>query len=233
MVQQNQYHPSLPAEKRGSPTVQPPGKRRTFSRRGRKWLRQELRAKPRHHQVWRPKTAQLLQGPGTPALARDKAELTTRHPAVQWELEPGPAKALTVSGQDVVGAEQGAGISACPSYGSIRPSPATAQCGATPMPAVKERREQGTGCRCNKLLGKCEHQIAPHEAKYQLHNVDSRTLLHCNCTHRCWHGASTGQGTAVTWTWLFWLTISPWTALSWSCLLPAAQAEYHSTAVPQ
>ncbi|XP_058707475.1 group 3 secretory phospholipase A2 isoform X4 [Poecile atricapillus] len=84
MVQQNQYHPSLPAEKRASPTVQPPGKRRTFSRRGRR------------------------------------------------------------------------------------------------------------GCRCNKHLGKCEHQIVPHEAKYQLHNVDSRTLLHCNCTRRlarCLHRA--------------------------------------------
>ncbi|XP_039417274.1 group 3 secretory phospholipase A2 [Corvus cornix cornix] len=186
MVQQSQYHPSLPAEERGSLTVQPPDKGRNFPRTGRKQLRQQLRVKLGRRQAWRPKTAQQLQGPGTPALARNKAELTTRHPAVQWQLEPGPTTALTVSGQDLVGAEQRAGISAHPWYGSIGPSPITAQCGATPVPAVKEHRQQGPGrgCRCNKHLGKCEHQIAPHEVRYQLHNVDSRTLLHCNCTRR-------------------------------------------------
>ncbi|XP_064248830.1 group 3 secretory phospholipase A2 isoform X1 [Passer domesticus] len=193
MVQQNQYHPSLPSEERGSPTVQPPGKR-SFSRTGRKRFRQELRAKPGRRQARKPKTAQQPQVPGTTASARDKAELTTRHPAVQWGLEPGHTTALTVSGRDLVGAEQGAGISARPRYGSLRPSPATAQCGATPVPAVKGRRQQGPGrgCRCNKHLGKCEHQIAPHEVRYQLHNVDSRTLFHCNCTRRlarCLHRA--------------------------------------------
>uniref|UniRef100_A0A8B9UWE7 Phospholipase A2-like central domain-containing protein n=1 Tax=Anas zonorhyncha TaxID=75864 RepID=A0A8B9UWE7_9AVES len=39
-------------------------------------------------------------------------------------------------------------------------------------------------CRCYKRLDKCEHQIAPHEMKYQLHNADNRTLFHCNCTRR-------------------------------------------------
>ncbi|KAL9834067.1 group 3 secretory phospholipase A2 isoform 2-T2 [Geothlypis trichas] len=187
MVQQNQYHPSLPAEERGSPTVQPPGKGRNFSRTGRKRFRQELRAKPGRGQARRPKTAQQPQGPGTPASARDKAELTTRHPAVQWGLEPGRTTASTVSGQDLVGPEQGAGISAHPRCGSLGPSPATAQCGATPVSAVKGRRQQGPGrgCRCTKHLGKCEHQIASHEVRYQLHNVDSRTLFHCNCTRRC------------------------------------------------
>lgn len=135
MVQQNQYHPSLPAEESS-------GKRRNFYRAGRKQLRQELRAKPGRRQAQRPKTAQQPQGPGTPVWARDKAELT-RHPAVQWGLEPGPATALTVSGQDLVGAEQGAGSSAHPWYGSIGSSPATAQCGATPVPAVKGHRQQG------------------------------------------------------------------------------------------
>ncbi|XP_053815369.1 group 3 secretory phospholipase A2 [Vidua chalybeata] len=195
MVQQNQYHPSLPAEERGSLTMQPSGKGRNFSRTGRKRFRQELKAKPgRRRQAQRPKTAQQPQGPGTPASARDKAELTTRHPAVQWGLEPGRATALTVSGQDLVGAEQGAGISAHPWYGSLGPSPATVLYGATPVPAVEGRRQQGPGrgCRCNKHLGKCDHQIAPHEVRYQLHNVDSRTLLHCNCTRRlarCLHRA--------------------------------------------
>lgn len=186
MVQQKQYHPSLPAEERGSPTAQPPGKGRNFSRTGRKRLRQEVRAKP-GRRPRRPKTARQSQDPGTPVSASDKAELTTRHLAVQQGLEPGPAAALTVSRQDLFRAEQGAGISARPWYGSIGPSPATALCGATPVPAVKRHRQQGSGrgCRCNKHLGKCEHQIAPHETRYQLHNVDRRTLLHCNCTRRC------------------------------------------------
>lgn len=216
MVQQNHYHPILPAE-------EPPGKGRTLSRTAHKQLRQELRAKLRRTQGRRPKTAQQPQGPGTPVSARDKAEVTTRHLAVQWGLEPGPATALTVSGQDVVGAEQGLGTSAYSWYGSIGSSPAPAQYGATPMPAVKGRKQQGElvlwaacahcswgglrpraggvvlgvlltsphssgpgrGCRCNKHLGKCEHRIAPHETRYQLHNVDSRILLHCNCTRRC------------------------------------------------
>ncbi|XP_038008715.1 group 3 secretory phospholipase A2 isoform X1 [Motacilla alba alba] len=194
MVQQSQYHPSLPAEERGRPTVQPLGQGRSFSRTGRKRFRQGLRAKPGRRKARRPKTAQQPQGPGTPASARVKAELTTRHPAVQWGLEPGCATALTVSGQDLVGAEQGAGISARPRHGSLGPSPATAQCGATPVPAVQGLRQQGPGrgCRCNKHLAKCEHQIAPHEVRYQLHNVDSRTLFHCNCTRRlarCLHRA--------------------------------------------
>lgn len=143
MVQQNQYHPSLPAEERGSPTVQRPGKGRNFSRTGRKRLRQEVRAKPGRRQARRPKTAQQPQDPGTPASARDTAELTTRHLAVQWRLEPGPATALAVSRQDLVGAEQGAGVSAHPWYGSIGPSPATAKCGATAVPAVKRHRQEG------------------------------------------------------------------------------------------
>lgn len=143
MVQQSQYHPSLPAEERGSLTVQPPDKGRNFPRTGRKQLQQQLRVKLGRRQAWRLKTAQQLQGPGTPASARNKADLTTRHPAVQWGLEPRPTTAVTVSGQDLVGAEQRAGISAHPWYGSIGPSPITAQCGATPVPAVKERRQQG------------------------------------------------------------------------------------------
>lgn len=42
----------------------------------------------------------------------------------------------------------------------------------------------GRMCRCYKHLDNCEHQIAPCEVKYQLHNVDTRTLFHCNCTRR-------------------------------------------------
>ncbi|XP_026715657.1 group 3 secretory phospholipase A2 [Athene cunicularia] len=71
-----------------------------------------------------------------------------------------------------------------PQDGSVRSSPATVQCRATPVPAAEGRRQQGRVCRCYKHLDKCEHQIAPHEVKYQLHNADTRMLFHCNCTHR-------------------------------------------------
>ncbi|XP_071428153.1 group 3 secretory phospholipase A2 isoform X2 [Pithys albifrons albifrons] len=51
-----------------------------------------------------------------------------------------------------------------------------------------ETAQKGPGpgmvCRCYKHLDKCEHQIAPHEVRYQLHNVNNQTLLHCNCTRR-------------------------------------------------
>ncbi|NXE85567.1 PA2G3 phospholipase, partial [Cochlearius cochlearius] len=42
----------------------------------------------------------------------------------------------------------------------------------------------GRVCRCYKRLDKCEHRILPHEVKYELHNVGTRTLFHCNCTRR-------------------------------------------------
>uniref|UniRef100_A0A8C8EB09 Phospholipase A2-like central domain-containing protein n=1 Tax=Otus sunia TaxID=257818 RepID=A0A8C8EB09_9STRI len=43
----------------------------------------------------------------------------------------------------------------------------------------------GRVCRCYKHPDKCKHQIPPHQVKYQLHNMDTRTLFHCNCTRRC------------------------------------------------
>ncbi|XP_071428152.1 group 3 secretory phospholipase A2 isoform X1 [Pithys albifrons albifrons] len=187
MVQQSQYYPSLPIEERGKPTAQG----RNSSGAGRKRLRQKLRPKPGRRQAWRPETAQ--KGPGIPMLPRDKAEPTTRQPAVQWGLKPGPSAALTMLGQDPTGvksalggAEQGAGGSACPWNSSIRPTPTSAWCAPTPVPAVEGHRQQGPGmvCRCYKHLDKCEHQIAPHEVRYQLHNVNNQTLLHCNCTRR-------------------------------------------------
>ncbi|XP_051630111.1 group 3 secretory phospholipase A2 isoform X3 [Manacus candei] len=199
MVQQSQYHPSLPAEERGSSAAQPPGKGRNSSRAGRKRLRQELEPKPGRRQAQRPETAQ--QDPGLTMLGQD------------------PAGARSALGR----AEQGAEGLAHPWDGSVRPSPtAAAWSGPTPVPTVEERRQQGelvpwvehapqlgclkasawwghmlgvpftsllsSGpgrvCRCYKHLGKCEHQIAPHEVRYQLHNVNSQTLLHCNCTRR-------------------------------------------------
>ncbi|XP_027521274.1 group 3 secretory phospholipase A2 [Corapipo altera] len=192
MVQQSQYHPSLPAEERGSSAAQPPGKGRNSSRAGRKRLRQELEPKPGRRQARRPETAQ--QDPGIPALARDKAEPTARHRAAQQGLKPGPPTVLTMLGQDPAGArsalggaEQGVEGLAHPWDGSVRPSPTTAAwSGAIPVPTVEECRQQGPGrvCRCYKHLGKCEHQIAPHEVRYQLHNLNSQTLFHCNCTRR-------------------------------------------------
>ncbi|XP_049662337.1 group 3 secretory phospholipase A2 isoform X2 [Accipiter gentilis] len=198
MVQQSQYHYSLPAEEPHSPAVQPSGKGRKPSRAGRKRLRQGLGRNPRLRQAQRPPTAQWSRGPGTlsPASARDKAEPTTRHPAAQWGLEPGPPTAMTVLEQDLAGgrqlpggAQEGAGGSAhpaCTEDGTIRSSLAAERCGATPAPHVEGRRQQGLGrvCRCYKHLDKCEHQIAPREVKYQLHNVDTGMLFHCNCTRR-------------------------------------------------
>lgn len=235
MVQQSQYHYSLPAEEPHSPAVQPSGKGRKPSRAGRKRLRQGLGRNPRLRQAQRPPTAQWSRGPGTlsPASARDKAEPTTRHPAAQWGLEPGPPTAMTVLEQDLAGgrqlpggAQEGAGGSAhpaCTEDGTIRSSLAAERCGATPAPHVEGRRQQGEWmlgaehvlqlgcpeasarwhpvlglplttllssglgrvCRCYKHLDKCEHQIAPREVKYQLHNVDTGMLFHCNCTRRC------------------------------------------------
>ncbi|KAM6378054.1 group 3 secretory phospholipase A2 [Pluvialis apricaria] len=201
MVQQNQYHYSLPTEETSSPVVQPLGKGRKPSRAGRKQLRQGLGQNPRRHQAQRPETAQQPRGPGTlsPASARDKAEPTTRHPAAQRGLEPGPPTAMTMLEQDLAGGERLLGRAqhgakgsahpacmACAQDGSIGSSPAAECCRATPVPAVERHRQPGPRrvCRCYKHLDKCEHQIAPHEAKYELLNMGTQTLFHCNCTHR-------------------------------------------------
>ncbi|XP_077164503.1 group 3 secretory phospholipase A2 [Paroedura picta] len=39
-------------------------------------------------------------------------------------------------------------------------------------------------CNCYRRLDQCPYRIAPDEVKYQLHNLDSRTIFHCNCTRR-------------------------------------------------
>uniref|UniRef100_A0A663DYB3 phospholipase A2 n=1 Tax=Aquila chrysaetos chrysaetos TaxID=223781 RepID=A0A663DYB3_AQUCH len=131
MVQQSQYHYSLPAEETHSAAVQPSGKGRKPSRAGRKRLRQGLGRNPGLHQAQRPPTAQWSRSPGTlsPASAR-------------W----------------------------CPVLGLTLTTLLSSGLGRV--------------CRCYKRLDKCEHQIAPQEVKYQLHNVDTRMLFHCNCTRR-------------------------------------------------
>ncbi|KAM6051625.1 group 3 secretory phospholipase A2 [Theristicus caerulescens] len=226
MVQQSQYHYSLPAEETGSPAVKPRGKGRKSSRAGRKRLRQGLGQNPGLHQAQRPATTQQPWGPGilSPASARDKAEPTARHPAAQRGLGSSPPAAVTVLEQDLAGGrqapggtQQGAGCSAypactaCPEDGSIGCSLAmevrkrqgesvlraerAPQLGGPKASACRGRMpglpltaplssDAGRVCRCYKHLDKCEHQIAPHEVKYQLHNTDTRMLFHCNCTRR-------------------------------------------------
>ncbi|XP_074777661.1 group 3 secretory phospholipase A2 [Athene noctua] len=199
MVQQSQYHSSLPAEETGIPAAQPPAKGRKPSRAGCRRLRQGLGQNPGLCWARRPVTAQQSQHPGTssPVSARGKAEPTTRHSAARWGLEHGHQTAMTVLEQDLAGGRPvpggpqpgpgglaGPACMAHPQDGGTGSSPATVRCRATPVPAAGGRRQQGRVCRCYKHLDKCEHQIAPHEVKYQLHNADTRMLFHCNCTRR-------------------------------------------------
>lgn len=69
--------------------------------------------------------------------------------------------------------------------------------GASPGRALRsDRRSLPSGlgrlCRAYRHLDRCEHRIAPREAKYGLRNGGARTLFHCNCTRRCvpWGGPS-------------------------------------------
>ncbi|XP_071619187.1 group 3 secretory phospholipase A2 [Heliangelus exortis] len=187
MVQQSQYHYSLPAEGPGSPAVQPPGKGKKRSRAGRKRLQQGLGQNPGRHQS--PASAQQTLDLGTvsPALTRDEAEPTSSHSAAQSGLEPGPPTAMTVLGQDLgAGGSAPSACTACPGNGTTGPSQATERSRDTPVPAIEKGRREGPGrvCRGYKRLDQCEHQIAPHEVKYHLHNAGTWTLFHCNCTHR-------------------------------------------------
>lgn len=69
--------------------------------------------------------------------------------------------------------------------------------GASPGRALRsDHRSLPSGlgrlCRAYRHLDRCEHRIAPREAKYGLRNGGARTLFHCNCTRRCvpWGGPS-------------------------------------------
>lgn len=139
-------------------------------------------------------TTQQVQdtGASSPASARDEAEPTAGHAASWGELEPGLPTVVATSGQELAGGQQGPGASPQPTLkarhedSSIASSLATEPCEAVPARPGDGHRQQSPGkmCRCYKRLDKCEHQIAPHEMKYQLHNADNRTLFHCNCTRR-------------------------------------------------
>ncbi|KAM9219591.1 group 3 secretory phospholipase A2 [Leptosomus discolor] len=201
MVQQSQYQHGPPAEERGSPAGRPPGEGRKPSRAGRRRLRQGLGQNPGFRQARKPAAAQLSQGPGTlsPSSSGDKTEPRTKHPAAQQAPEPGRPPAVTVLEQNLAGGRRapggaqrraaGSAHPACPAHprdGGTGASLAAEGCRATPVPTLEGHRQQGPGraCRCYRHLGKCQHQIAPHEVKYQLHNGGARTLFHCNCTRR-------------------------------------------------
>lgn len=61
---------------------------------------------------------------------------------------------------------------------------AAERCEAVPASAAGGRRGLGRLCRAYRHLDRCEHRIAPREAKYGLRNGGARTLFHCNCTRR-------------------------------------------------
>uniref|UniRef100_A0A8C3CJK9 phospholipase A2 n=1 Tax=Cairina moschata TaxID=8855 RepID=A0A8C3CJK9_CAIMO len=188
MVQQKQYGHGLPADGSDSDRGRKPSGAR------RKRPRQGLGRGPGLRRARRPVTAQQLQdtGASSPASARDEAEPTAGHAAPWGELEPGLPTVVATSGQELTGGQQGPGASpqptlkARPEDSSITSSLVTEPCEAVPAPPGDGHRQHSPGkmCRCYKRLDKCEHQIAPHEMKYQLHNTDNRTLFHCNCTRR-------------------------------------------------
>uniref|UniRef100_A0A803TRF8 Phospholipase A2 group III n=1 Tax=Anolis carolinensis TaxID=28377 RepID=A0A803TRF8_ANOCA len=62
-----------------------------------------------------------------------------------------------------------------------QPSPAATASGLAPRLGTPFQTDH---CSCYRRLDQCPYWIGPHEIKYQLHNMDSRTLFHCNCTRR-------------------------------------------------
>ncbi|XP_006273550.2 group 3 secretory phospholipase A2 [Alligator mississippiensis] len=66
----------------------------------------------------------------------------------------------------------------------VIPPPALEMHRGIPAPHQNKQHHLTRSCRCYQRLDQCEHKIAPNELKYQLHNLDFRTLFHCNCTRR-------------------------------------------------
>nr|XP_023965277.2 group 3 secretory phospholipase A2 [Chrysemys picta bellii] len=210
MVQQSQYHYGLPPGETASPATRPPGKGKKHARRGRKHQRKNRKTpgqdagaqgsqSPREDQ--RPVTPPLPRGLGTlpPAPAEDGATTPHRHVPDLGGQEPPPLTRASEQGP-TPGTERpppgGAGMegvgqpqdrdSARPAQRTNSPPTPASEPRRTPTPHPPElsRRAPARSCGCYRHLDQCEHKIAPHEVKYQLRNLDSRTLFHCNCTRR-------------------------------------------------
>ncbi|XP_010211823.1 PREDICTED: group 3 secretory phospholipase A2, partial [Tinamus guttatus] len=165
MVQPHQYHagPLSPLEEEGTngATRQPLREGRGQPPRlGHKQLRQRLGQNPQLRQVPSAGQKQRLvvppqQGAEAPTPASPSGEA---EPTTGSLSAARPPAAVAMREQDSEGRQE-----------------------------LGAAREGGHGqpCRCFKRLDKCEQQVAPRELKYTLHNADTRTLFHCNCTRSC------------------------------------------------
>ncbi|XP_067406285.1 group 3 secretory phospholipase A2 [Emydura macquarii macquarii] len=193
LVQQSQYHYDPPPGEPASPAPRPPGKGRKHSKPGRKHRRKNVKGpkqdngaqgSQKHREAQKPGTAPLPRDLGTlpPAPTEDGRLLTTR-----TSPEQGPVPGTEHPPTGRAGAE---GAGQPQDRDSARPADSTEQ-GAMPTSASEprstpplSRQAPARSCGCYRRLDQCEYKIAPHEVKYQLHNPDSRTLFHCNCTRR-------------------------------------------------
>nr|XP_060641325.1 group 3 secretory phospholipase A2 [Anolis sagrei ordinatus] len=66
----------------------------------------------------------------------------------------------------------------------VQKEEATLDAGRHSSAIIPGSRDMAQSCSCYRRLDQCPYRIGPHEIKYQLHNMDSRTLFHCNCTRR-------------------------------------------------
>ncbi|XP_069475442.1 group 3 secretory phospholipase A2 [Ambystoma mexicanum] len=53
-----------------------------------------------------------------------------------------------------------------------------------PDKAKAKQHYMSKSCGCYRRLDQCEYKIAPNEERFLLHNLDVKTLYHCNCTRR-------------------------------------------------
>ncbi|XP_053225142.1 group 3 secretory phospholipase A2 isoform X1 [Podarcis raffonei] len=208
LVEQSQYHAALPYVESSSPATPPPPPRRHWGR-GRKHGGKKNRKHRKHPEQDASESLRPhLEHPGasgsvTRPILTSKPDRIAHFPvrtspgavSVNKARVPLPPTLRTTSKPDLFrsGGVHTTAHSDVQQTGVIAtrlPNEAGQEAGSSSN-ASKHNRTRKPGklarsrsCSCYRRLDQCPYRIGPNEVKYQLHNVDSRTLFHCNCTRR-------------------------------------------------
>ncbi|XP_042298068.1 group 3 secretory phospholipase A2 [Sceloporus undulatus] len=208
LVEQSHYHPVVAPTEQSSLVTLPPGpgrhrgkgrKHNRKNRRNRKRLNQKARERKRlhleHPEAQVPGTA-LIPVQSEPDWISFSPAATTSGlvpvnggtvglPTLGAPLEPGLLKTTAGDQQRKHPKSQATQteVTGPPSEAGQKEE-ASLEVGRHSMTILSGSQASVQNCSCYRRLDQCPYRIGPHEVKYQLHNLDSRTLFHCNCTRR-------------------------------------------------
>ncbi|KAJ6656656.1 hypothetical protein lerEdw1_003543 [Lerista edwardsae] len=194
LVQQSQYD-SIPAFSEKSGPVAPPprperrkGKGKKHRQRNQKHLEETTKG-----QRWQPERSRV-QTSTTPLISVSEPNLIPNSPITKGTVlllpslgattVPGLSKMGVAPGTDFPGTQQTyTGPAALPDAG-VQGGKTVSGTPGREHTTTPSNLASPQSCSCYHRLDQCPYRILPYEVKYQLHNQDSRTLFHCNCTRR-------------------------------------------------